>query len=189
MGNETLTRDKLKEIDQLDHDLKQQKVIFSQTLQSLKSQLDEWINKYILLSPINGKVVFTMPLQENQYLKADKILGYVSPSNSHFYLETNLSQTNFGKIDTGLSVQLRFDAYPYQEMGFVEGQLDYISSISSDSGFLATIRLSNGLMTSNHKLIPYKSGLKAQAIIITKSLRLTDRLYYNMIKSTSVGSK
>jgi len=188
LTSESQIRDKLKEIDQLDHDLAKQKVIFGQTLQSLKSQIGDWMIKYVLKSPVNGKITFIIPLQENQYLQAGKLLGYINPNDSHFYAEANLSQYNFGKVHTGLSVQLRFDAYPYQEMGFVEGKLDYISSIPSDSGFLATVRLTNGLMTNNHKLIPYKDGLRAQALIITQNMRLANRLYYNIIKSTSVGN-
>lgn len=189
LDNETQKRGKLKEIDQLNHDVAQQKVIFNQTLQSLKSQVDDWKKKHIIQSPIDGKVAFIIPLQENQYLQSGKLLGYINPAESHFYAEATLSQYNFGKLDTGLSVQLRFDAYPYQELGFVEGKLNYISSVPSDSGFLATVKLTNGLITNNNKLIPYKNGLKAQAIIITKNMRLLERLYYNMVKSTSVGNK
>jgi multidrug resistance efflux pump len=187
LANETLTRDKSKEIDQLKHDSGQQNAIFNQALQTLKSQVDEWLKKYVLSAAVGGKLFFTVPLQENQYLEADKLLGYINPNDTRFYAETILSQTNFGKLDTGLAVQLRFDAYPYQEIGFVEGKLNYISSIPSDSGFLSTIRLNNGLVTNNHKLIPYKSGLKCQVIIITKVMRLSDRLYYNVVKATSAG--
>lgn len=86
-----------------------------------------------------------------------------------------------------MQVQLRFDAYPYQEAGFVKGKLDYISSISSDSGFYATVRLENGLETNLKNKIHYKNGLKAQAIVITKNRRLLQRMYYSIIKATSVG--
>ena len=187
--NENQKRDKLKDIEQLDHDFAQEKIVFDQSLQLLKSQVDEWMKKYIIQAPVSGKLSFVIPLQENQYLPAGKLIGYVNPDDSHIFVEANLSQNNFGKINTGLSVQLRFDAYPYQEMGFVEGNLNYISNVPSDSGFLATIELKNGLRTNTHRLVPYKNGLKAQAIIITKNMRLAERLYYNLIKNTSVGNK
>jgi len=189
LSNEAQKRDKLKEIEQLDHDMSQQEVLFRQALQSLQSVVDDWKQQYMLESPIEGKVSFVVPLQENQFVQAGRLLGYINPSDTHFYAEANLSQSNFGKIDTGLHVQLRFDAYPYQEMGFVEGTLNYISSVPSDSGFLATIRLDHGLMTNNHNPLPYKTGLRAQALIITKNMRLLKRLYYNMAKSISVGNK
>lgn len=62
-----------------------------------------------------------------------------------------------------LQVQLRFNAYPYEEFGFISGRLNYISKVPSDSGFLATIRLKRGLTTNYGKSLPYKTGLKAEA--------------------------
>lgn len=189
LSNETQKRDKLKELDQIEHDITQQQLTFQQALQSLKSVVDDWKKRFVLQSPVDGKVFFTIPLQENQFLQQGKLIGYINPNDTRFYAEANLPQNNFGKIDTGLQVQLRFDAYPYQEVGFVEGTLSYVSNVPSDSGFLANIRLNRGLSTNNNKSIPYKNGLKAQAIIITKNMRLLQRLWYNINKSTSVGTK
>jgi multidrug resistance efflux pump len=187
--NTTQRREKLKEIEQLDHDKAQQMTLFVQSLQSMRSTVDEWKKKYMLQSPIDGRVYFTAAIQENQFLQQGRLLGYVIPQDSRFFLESYLPQRDFGKIDTGLAVQVRFDAYPYQEAGPVDGTLSYVSNIATDSGFLATIRLDNGLVTKNNLAIPYRSGLKAQAVIITRNMRLIDKFYYNIIKSTSVGSK
>jgi multidrug efflux pump subunit AcrA (membrane-fusion protein) len=189
LANESQKRDKQNQLEQLNHDFSQQKIIFQQALMSLKSLVDDWKKKFLLESPVNGKLAFTIPLQENQYLRAGKIIGYINPDDSYFYAETNLSQTNFGKITTGLKVQLRFDAYPYQEVGYVAGTLSYVSKVPSDSGFLATIHLDHELITNSNHSIPYKNGLRAHALIITKNMRLIDRLYYSIVKSTSVGNK
>jgi HlyD family secretion protein len=189
LSNKTQGRSKLREIDQLEHDMAQQQVIFRQALQSLKSSVDDWKLKYVLQSPIDGHLSFIIRLQENQFLQAGRLIGYVSPADARFYSEVYLPQGNFGKIDTGLHVQLRFDAYPYQEVGFVEGSLDYISSIATDSGFLATIKLKNGLVTNNHTPIAYRSGLKAEAIVITREMRLLQRFWYTITKSAHAGSK
>ncbi|WP_214228780.1 hypothetical protein [Pedobacter sp. B4-66] len=180
-------RDKQKEIDQLVHDEAQQNVIFYQSLQSLKSAVDEWKKEYIIQSPTNGITNLNGALQENQFLQNGSIIGYVNPDKGTEYVEIKLSQTNFGKIDTGLNVQLRLDAFPYQEFGFLDGTINYVSNIATDSGFLATVKLSKGLKTNNNLEIPYRNGLSGQALIITKNMRLFDRIYYNTIKSTSVG--
>lgn len=182
-------REKLKEIQQIEHDALAQQTVFFQSLQSLKSALDDWIKKFVLQAPIDGKVFYIIPLQENQYLYAAKLLGYVNPVSSNYYAETYLPQANFGKIDTGLKVQLRFEAYPYQEFGHVNGIINYVSTVASDSGFLATIRLDDGLITNQHKAIAYKNGLKAQGVIITKDMRLLERLYYDFVKATSISNK
>lgn len=189
LSNESQRRDKLRELQKIDHDIEQQQLTFLQALQSLKSAIDEWKQKFVLQSPVDGKIYFIVPVQESQFLQQGKLIGYIEPDNSHFYAEAYLLQNNFGKIDTGLQVQLRFDAYPYQEMGFIQGTLSYVSNVPSDSGFLANIRLENSLITNNNKSIPYKNGLKAQAIIITRNLRLLQRLWYNTNKITSVETK
>ncbi len=184
-SNENQQRDKQKEIDQLEHDIFQQKTTFQQALQTLKSSTDEWLRKYVLVSPTDGKIAFTLPVQENQFIQGSKLLGYVNPTGTVFYAIANVPQANSGKVVTGLDVQLRFDAYPYQEMGFVRGKLEYLSKVATDSGFVAMIDLDKGLTTSHHILVPYKSGLKASAIIVTKNMRLLQRLYFNIVKSLS----
>ncbi len=187
LSNQNQQRDKLKEIEQLEHDVNQQKIIFEQSLQTLKSSVDDWKRKYIIQTPLDGTVFFTLPLQQNKFIEQGKLLGYINPPDSKFFAEIYLPQNNLGKVDTGMQVQLRFDAYPYQETGFVKGKLDYISNISSDSGFYATVRLDNGLTTNLKNNIQYKNGLKAQVIVITKNMRLLQRLYYSIVKATSVG--
>jgi HlyD family secretion protein len=189
LTNENQQISKRKEIYEIEHDIAQQKLLFSQALQTLKSHIDEWMKKYVILAPVSGKVAFLTPLQENIFLQSQKTLGFVNPPNSYYYAQLYLTQDNFGKIDTGQKVQLRFEAYPYQEFGSIEASLDYVSTIPSDSGFLATAHFTNGLITNYNTPLQYKSGLKAEAIIITANMRLLERIYYNIVKATSVNKK
>jgi multidrug resistance efflux pump len=187
LSNENEQRSKAKELQQLNHDVDQQKLIFMQALQTLKSNVDDWKHKYILQCPINGMIFFSLPLQQNKFIQQGQLLGYINPSSSMFYAEIFLPQNNFGKADTGMQVQLRFDAYPYEETGYVKGKLSYISKIATDSGFYARVALQNGLLTNLKNQIPYKSGLHAKALVITKNQRLLQRLYYSLVKATSIG--
>lgn len=183
LSNENLQITKQKEIDELEHNISQQKIIFQQALQTLKSATSEWEKKYIIKAATNGKAIFSFPLQENQFLQSGKTIGFVNPSNSKYFAQITLPQNNFGKVEKGQKVQLRFDAYPYQEYGIVDGKLKYISKLPSDSGFLAYIELPNGLTTNYHQEIQYRNGLKSEALIITKESRLAQRIYYTLLKS------
>ncbi|WP_447641152.1 MULTISPECIES: HlyD family secretion protein [Chitinophagaceae] len=189
LSNQNQQRDKRKELRQLDHDVAQQKSTFEQALQTLKSNVEDWKHQYIITAPIAGTLFFNQPVQQNQFWEQGKLLGYINPWNSRFYAQVYLPQNNLGKIDSGMSVQLRFDAYPYQEFGFVKGKLDYISKIASDSGYLAIVSLDNGLETNQHKVIQYKNGLKANALVITKNLRLMQRFYYNIVKEMNMNKQ
>ncbi len=183
LNNETQQREKQKEITELEHSISQQKNIFQQSVQTLQNLANEWIKKYVLKAPISGKITFLVPLQEDQYLRAGQSLCFINPPDTRYYAEINLPQYNFGKIDTGQQVKLRFDAYPYQEFGYVKGSLGYITDFATDSGFLAHIQLTNGLVTNQHKTLHYHDGLQAEAQIITKDMRLMERFYYNIVNS------
>lgn len=187
ISNNNQLREKQKEILQLDHDMRQQHIIFEQALQTLKSLTDDWIKKYVLIAPVTGKIAMAGFLQENQVIRMNRTICYVNPGDVRYYAEVTLPQTNAGKLDTGLQVQLRFQAYPHEEFGHIDGKLGYISKVATDSGFLATVVLENGLETTRHRQLQFRNGLKAEAIIITRNYRLLQRLYYNLIKETSPG--
>lgn len=185
-SNQSRLSDKQKEIDELTHEVQQQLSVYQQALGVFKYALDEWIRKYVILSPVEGKVNYLLPVQENQYLQQGRQIGFTVPDENAAYVEVNFRQGNFGKIDTGMKVRLQFDAYPFQEFGEVLGTVSYISNVPADSGFLGNIRLMDGLKTIRAYNIPYKSGLKIRAKIVTKDMRLLERFYYNLVKSMNI---
>lgn len=81
--------------------------------------------------------------------------------------------------------QLKVNPYPYEEFGYIRGKLEYISSVSTDSGFLGNVVLRNGLTTVRDRKIQFRNGLQAQAVIITEQMRLMQRFYYNTIKKVN----
>ncbi len=183
LTNKNLQIGKIRDIEELKHLISSQTLIFQQIIQTFESVINLWKNKFIISSPIKGKISFIFPIQENQFVQEGKIFGYVNPLDSRYYVQVTLPQYNFGKLLVGQRVQLRLDAYPYQEFGFIEGKLNYISNVPSDSGFLGRIYLTNGLVTNSNAHLQFKNGLTSQALIITKDTRLLSRLFYTLTKS------
>jgi Cold shock domain len=162
---------------QLENDIAQQKGIFVQALNTLKAQLDDWKNKFLLIAPVAGKVSFAEFLQENSQIKVWQTVCFVNPENTQYYARVFIPQNNFGKIKTGEEVLLKLNAYPYREFGIIKAILGFVSSIPTDSGFVAKVILLNGLLTNYKKQLHYTEGLSAQAEIITEDLQLSDRLF------------
>jgi multidrug efflux pump subunit AcrA (membrane-fusion protein) len=175
--NESTKHEKEKEMAQLENDIAQQKDIFVQALNTLKTQLDDWKNKFLLIAPLAGKVSFAEFLQENSQIKLGQTVCFVNPENTAYYARVFIRQNNFGKIKTGEEVLLKLNAYPYREFGIIKAKLDFISEIPTDSGFVAKVVLPNGLVTNYKKQLHYTEGLSAQAEIITEDLQLSDRLF------------
>ena len=182
ISNEAQQNEKQKEIAELQNTIAQQKNIFIQALNTFKSQIEEWKQKYLLIAPIDGKIAFATFLQENQQLQANQIICFINPENTQYYAEVYIPQTNFGKVRTGQEVLLKFPSYPFQEYGSVSGKIDFISNINTDSGYLAKVILPNGLNTSYKKQVQFRDGLAAQGEIITQNMRLLQRFYYNIVK-------
>ncbi|WP_109693941.1 HlyD family secretion protein [Chitinophaga deserti] len=187
LANMSQKRDKQKEIARMEHDISRQRVLFMQTLLSFRQVVDEWKKKYTIIAPIAGDLVLDVPVQENQFLQQGRRIGYITPGQSRYFAEIHLPQANLGKIDTGLQVQLRFAAYPYQETGYVKGTINYVSKVATDSGLVATVQLDNGLMTNQQVPLVYKTGLQAQGLVITKNMRLIDRLMHNLFRNLAVN--
>jgi len=183
--NESQQHEKQKEISELENQIRQQKTVFVQALNTIKSQVEDWKKKYLLLAPVDGKVSFATFLQENQELKAGQLVCYINPENTQYYAEALISQYNFGKIKTGQEVLLKFPAYPWQEFGSVKGKIEFISTVPTDSGYLAKLSLPNGLNTSYKRSIQYRTGLTVQAEIIIADLRLTERFLHTLRKNVS----
>lgn len=183
LSNENQQAAKDKDILDLEHAIEQQKLIFQQALLTLKSIVIDWKSRFIIYAPADGKIVFMTPIQQKKYIQAGKTIGYINPLKSSYYAEVTLPQVNFGKVMTGQKVQLRFSAYPAEQYGIVEGRLNYISRISSDSGFLAYIDLPHGLRTTYGQEVQYRSGLTSEAIILTKDLNLLQRFYFDIKKN------
>lgn len=176
INNESAKNEKQKEIAELDNQILQQKEIFTQATNTLKSQIREWKRKYIISAPITGEVIFSSFIQENQQLKQEQVLAFINPADSRYYIEAVIPQNSFGKVRISQQAWVKFMAYPYEEFGKVKGQIDFISGISTDSGYLARLTLPDGLITNYKRTIQYRTGLTVRIDIITKKRRLLDRL-------------
>jgi len=181
VSNEAQQNEKLKEIAELENAIAQQKGIFEQALNTLKSQVDNWKKKYLLIAPIDGKIAFATFLQENQQLQNNQTICFINPENTQYYAEVYIPQVNFGKVKIGQEVLLKLPSYPFQEYGSLNGKIDFISNINTDSGYLAKVILPNGLNTTHKKQVQFRNGLTAQGEIITKDMRLLARFYYSVI--------
>jgi HlyD family secretion protein len=184
INNNSLKNTKKTQILDLDNTTLQQKGSFQQNLNTLQSTIESWKNKYLLISPTDGLIYFSGLLQEKQTLKIGTEIMFVGIQNQGFFGEIRVPQTNFGKVKVGQKVLVKFQGYPFEEYGAVEGEIATISQLPSldNSFFIATVNLPNGLKTNFNKNLSYKIGMTASAEIITEDLRLIERLFYQIRK-------
>lgn len=180
-NNMTAQTQKQRELAELEKQANDQKIKLSQALGTLRASLAGWKLRYVPTAPQAGQVFFASLWQEEQMLKNDEVLFHIGSKQNVYFGEAQIPQTNAGKIKTGQRVLIKFESYPFEQFGMVEGLVQQIAPISSsDSTFRAIISLPNGLKTNAQKTLPFKNGLNANAEIVTENLRLTERFFYEL---------
>lgn len=159
----------------------------SQTLQlfeQLRKSLKQWEQTYIISSSTDGVASFQQFFGVNQFVKAgDPIVSILPDEKEAVVGRMSVPTVNSGKIITGEKVLIKLDNYPYQEFGIIEGKVQNISLIPDSQGnYYVDVILSKGLKTSYNKTLKFDKELRGNAEIVTKDLRLIERVFYQIRK-------
>lgn len=176
-NSDIASHSKEKEIMDLEKQVTDQHQKFHSALLDLKSEIEKWIQQYVLIAPEDGKLMFVSSLQENELISSGQSLFYVQPGETSYYAEMMVAQKGFGKIKSGEKVILKAEGYPSEEYGSLTGIVTYISNMPSrKDSFLIKVNLPHGLKTNYNKEIFFRNNLSAHAEIITDNRKLFDRL-------------
>ena len=86
-----------------------------------------------------------------------------------------------GFVEEGMPVQIKLDAYPYQDYGIISGK---VISISADAEpheqlgqvYRVNVELERDYISSNQQTIEFKAGQTATAEIVIRQRRIADIL-------------
>ncbi|QMU28195.1 HlyD family secretion protein [Adhaeribacter radiodurans] len=157
----------------------QYELSFTESYKNLLSALSNWEQKYLLKSPISGKVTYLKYWSNNQYVTTgDEVMVIVPHTAQTIIGKIALPIQNSGKVKVGQKVNIYLKNYPYQEFGTILGLVKSISLVPKDNLYVIEIILPSGLKTSYHKKLDFKQEMQGSAEIITEELRLLERIFY-----------
>lgn len=101
----------------------------SQTQTQIKSLKIE-LQQHVLKAPIDG-IIFEMTVKNpGEVLQPGNKIAEIAPENSPLILRSEIATAESGFLKKGMDVKIKFDAYPFQDYGIVEGKLIQISPTS-----------------------------------------------------------
>ena len=200
----------LKEVEQLEADLKRKQAERSrmmleaeQKIQQFKLEITQIETKIAetqnllasaqtklqeksLKSPIDGVVLSLNVKNSGKVLNPGETIAEISPHESPLILSAIMPNQESGFIEIGMPVQIKLDAYSYQDFGTIPGK---VISISSDAKsdeklglvYRVEIELEKDYIVQDRKSIRFKPGQTATAEIIIRSRRIVD-LFLDPIK-------
>ncbi len=86
-----------------------------------------------ILAPVSGVVTDLTSTQTGDKVQANAPLGGIAPSHSRSVVKVEIAENDRAFLHEGLPVKLKFNAFPYQRYGAIDGTLEYVSPATKPS--------------------------------------------------------
>lgn len=146
------------------------------------TSLNLQMQQRVVRSPIDG-IIFELPVTKpGEVVQVGQMIADIAPQNSEIVLKANIPIQDSGFLNVGMPVKIKFDAFPFQEYGIVQGKVAWISPNSkinqTPQGNIETyeleIVLEQNYIQNGAKRIPLTPGQTANAEVILRQRRVID---------------
>lgn len=133
-----------------------------------------------IVAPVSGVVTDLTSTQPGDKVQANAPLGGIAPSNSHPIVKVEIAENDRAFLREGLPVKLKFNAFPYQRYGVMNGTLDYVSPATKPASqtrqpvYEARVSLERDYYKVAEKKYPLRYGMTATVEIVVRERRLID---------------
>ena len=181
ISNQTNRLLKSSQVIELNNEKLDEEKKFFQALNTFISDAEDWRKQYVITSTIAGYLVYGDFLQNNQLVKAGEKLFFVNSKKDDYYGEVMIPQSHSSKVKPGQQVLIKVKGFPYQEYGYLDGRVVYLSDIPlKDSVFISKVTLKR---TTADSVIKLKPGMLADAEIVTEDQSIFKRLWFSLTKN------
>jgi HlyD family secretion protein len=143
----------------------------------IRGQISNWKKKYLLHSPIDGKITFFKVWNHNQYVTENEPIFVITPQSNEYLVRASLPAFKAGKVKPGQKVLIKLREFPFDEFGLLRSKVLQKSEVTLDTNFVVTVQLTDGLRTNSGKNIPALPVLTGTAEIITDDKNVFQRIF------------
>jgi hemolysin D len=140
------------------------------------------LSQRIITAPING-VIYQLPIKKaGAVVQLGTPIVEIASQKSKLILRALMPASESGYLKKGLAVKLKFDAYPFQDYGIIEGEILAVSPTTSieetANGKIEAYKIEVGInqtcLKNNNQCIPLHAGDTATAEVIVRQRRVID---------------
>ncbi len=178
-------------------ELRAQSLVLQSEIRQSQNRLEaldyQWQQRAVHV-PVSG-TVFQLPVQNaGSVVQPGQTVARIAPEGAPLVLRAQVSSQDSGFLREGLPVKLKFDAYPFQDYGIVEGEVTWVSpdsramtaDASSDLPLTSSpfggqvydveVEIAQPYVQSGEQRIALTAGQTANAEIIIRQRRVIDLL-------------
>lgn len=151
---------------------------FDESYRLLVESYNQWKEKYVLESHMEGTVTLAGYWSEKQTVNSgDKIATIVPKDTIQIMGRAVIDMVGIGKVEKGQKVNIKLNSFPYMEYGVLRGTVNNISLVANnEKEYIAEIRLTEGMQSSYKEQLKFIQDIEGIAEIITKKERLLNKL-------------
>ena len=133
-----------------------------------------------IVAPVSGIVTDLSSTQPGDKVQANTPLGGIAPSNSRSIVKVEIAENDRAFLREGLPVKLKFNAFPYQRYGVIDGTLEYVSPATKPAQqsklpvYEARVSLDRDYYQVAETKYPLRYGMTAAVEIVVRKRRLVD---------------
>jgi HlyD family secretion protein len=133
-----------------------------------------------IVAPVSGVVTDLTFTQPGDKVQANNPLGGIAPSNSRSIVKVEIAENDRAFLREGLPVKLKFNAFPYQRYGLINGTLEYVSPATKPASqtkqpvYEARVSLERDYYQVAETRYPLRYGMTATVEIVVRERRLID---------------
>lgn len=137
-------------------------------------------NFLLIVAPVDGVITDVTSTQPGDKIQANTPLGGIAPKNAKPILKIEIAEHDRAFLREGLAVKLKFNAFPYQRHGLIDGTLNFISPATKVSPqtkqpvYEGRVSLDRDHYMVGETHYPLRYGMTATAEIVVRQRRLID---------------
>lgn len=137
-------------------------------------------NFLLIVAPVDGVVTDVTSTQTGDKIQANTPLGGIAPKNARPILKVEIAEHDRAFLHEGLPVKLKFNAFPYQRYGMIDGTLEFISPATKPSQqtkqpiYEGRVKLERDYYEIGDQRYPLRYGMTAIAEMVVRERRLID---------------
>ena len=144
--------------------------------------LELQMQQRIVRSPVDG-TIFQLPVTKpGAVVQPGQRIAQIAPKNTGLVLKAQMPIQDSGFLKLGMPVNIKFDAYPFQEYGIGQGKVTWISPDSKTNqtpqgnieSFELEIALNKQYIQNGNKRIQLSAGQTANAEVIIRQRHVID---------------
>lgn len=133
-----------------------------------------------IVAPVSGVITDLSSTQPGDKVQANAPLGGIAPADARKVVKVEVAEQDRAFLREGLPVKLKFNAFPYQRYGIINGTLEYISPATKPAPqtrqpvYEARVSLERDHYLVAETTYPLRYGMTATVEVVVRARRLID---------------